>query len=79
MVEENTVRAAGFYPLEMNVEFLTPVERIVLEKGNTTPLFPTGEETSMLLYVRRGFGSKRSEGSDHGSGMEGMMGKGGIG
>lgn len=52
VVEGNTVRAVGFYLLQVDVEFLTPVERIVLEKGRTTPFFPAGEETPMLLYVR---------------------------
>ncbi len=52
VVKGNTVHAAGFYPLEMDVEFLTPVEQIVLEKGRTTPFFPTEEDTPMLLYVR---------------------------
>lgn len=40
VVEGNMVRAVGFYPLEMNVEFLTPVERIVLEKGTNHAVFP---------------------------------------
>lgn len=51
-VEEQTVSARGYYPLETEVEFRSPVEEIRLEKGRTTPLFPTGGETPRLLYVR---------------------------
>lgn len=50
-IEGSTVYANGWYPLEMTVEFLSPVTQITLEQGRTTPLFPT-DETPMLLYVR---------------------------
>lgn len=52
VVEENTVYAKGYYPIAMKVEFLSPIESIILEAGRTTPMFPTEEETPMLLYVR---------------------------
>lgn len=51
-IEGSTVYANGWYPLKMTVEFLSPVERITLEQGRSTPLFPTDDDTPMLLYVR---------------------------
>lgn len=51
-IDGQKVLAAGHYSVDMEIEFLSPVKEIFLEKGRTTPLFPTEEEIPMLLYVR---------------------------
>ena len=51
-IDGQRVLAAGHYSVDMEIEFLSPVKEIFLEKGRTTPLFPTEEEIPMLLYVR---------------------------
>ncbi len=51
-IDKNVIHAEGHYPVNMDVEFVTSVESIVLELGRTTPMFPTTEEIPMLVYVR---------------------------
>lgn len=47
-----TVHAQGWYPVKADIEFVSPAEKIFLERGRTTPMFPCEEEPPMLLYVR---------------------------
>lgn len=51
-VNGNLVRTEGYYPLRMDIEFQSPMEEIMLDKGRTTPMFPSESDTPMLLYVR---------------------------
>lgn len=51
-IEGQRVRAEGYYSVNAAVEFLTPVQKIYLEKGRTTPIFPAEDGVPMLLYVR---------------------------
>lgn len=47
-----SVQAEGYYNVNVTVDFLTPVQKTYLEKGRTTPMFPTEDKVPMLLYVR---------------------------
>ena len=38
--------------VKADIEFVSPAERIFLDRGRTTPVFPCEEEPPMLLYVR---------------------------
>lgn len=51
-IEDNMVYGEGYEPILMKVEFLTPIKRIWLEKGRTTPMFPCKEDVPMLFYIR---------------------------
>lgn len=50
--EGQTIRANGYYQVGLEVEFLSPLLRLYLEKGRTTPMFPTADEIPSLLYIR---------------------------
>lgn len=52
VLEGQVVHTRGYYQVNANVEFVSPAERIYLERGRTTPVFPNGDELPMLLYVR---------------------------
>ena len=51
-VEGQRIWAEGYYSVNAAVEFLTPVQKIYMEKGRTTPMLPTADGVPMLLYVR---------------------------
>lgn len=57
-IEGCTVRGEGYYPVGVEVEFLTQPDELFIEKGRTTPMFPTGD-ASMLLYVRASMDASR--------------------
>lgn len=50
--EGQKIHGKGYYPVEMEVEFVSPLLRLYLEKGRTTPMFPSEEEIPSLLYIR---------------------------
>lgn len=50
-IEGCIVRGEGYYSVGVEVEFLTLPDGLLIEKGRTTPMFPT-EDAPMLLYVR---------------------------
>lgn len=50
-IEGCIVRGEGYYSVGVEVEFLTQPDELLIEKGRTTPMFPT-EDVPMLLYVR---------------------------
>lgn len=50
--EGQKVCARGYYPIEMEVEFASPLLRLYLEEGRTTPMFPSENEIPSLLYIR---------------------------
>lgn len=52
VIEEQCVHAKGYYSVDADVEFITPVHKLFLDKGRTTRMFPTEDSIPMLLYVR---------------------------
>ena len=51
-VEGQRIWAEGYYSVGAEIEFLSPLAALWMERGRTTPMFPAGEEVPMLLYVR---------------------------
>ncbi len=66
IVKGNLVQAKGYYPLKMEIEFQSPTQEITLDKGRTTPMFPSESDTPMLLYVRAQVRRKRGGSEDPG-------------
>ncbi|MDL2300990.1 heparinase II/III-family protein [Lachnospiraceae bacterium OttesenSCG-928-D06] len=52
VVKESQVLGKGYYGVNMDVIFHTPVCSIELEQGRTTPMFDTKNENPMLIYCR---------------------------
>lgn len=51
-IEGQCVLAEGYYSVGVEIEFLSPLTALWMERGRTTPIFPTEGGTSMLLFVR---------------------------
>lgn len=50
--EGQRIVAEGFYSTGAEIEFLSPLAALRMERGRTTPMFPAGKEVPMLLYIR---------------------------
>ena len=51
----NTVHCIGCYGVKADVEFESGPEEIFQERGRSTPMFPNGGDSPMLLYIRAVF------------------------
>lgn len=52
-VEKNKVRLQGYYGVDMEVTFLSPIESLKIDKGRTTPMYDEqAGQSHKLLYIR---------------------------
>lgn len=51
-IDGNTVRALGYYGVNLDITFETPVLSLALDQGRATPMEPEAKGYSVLIYVR---------------------------
>lgn len=51
-IEGRRILAEGYYSVGAEIEFRTSLTSLWMERGRTTPMFPTEDEVPMLFYIR---------------------------
>lgn len=51
-VMKNRIISTGYYNIDLETTILSNYEEIILEKGRTSPLYPTNDKIQQLEYIR---------------------------
>lgn len=51
-IEGQRILAEGYYSVGAEIEFRSSLTSLWMERGRTTPMFPTEDEVPMLFYIR---------------------------
>lgn len=52
LIEGNTIYSKGYYHIDLQTVIASPYKNILLDRGRTTPVYPSIEKVPMLEYIR---------------------------